>query len=140
MDLPDCDPIVFNTGTVVFVSNTIRSTRMEEWVRKVRQDSGQPVDWSVCAGAAVVKALRDLHKVRKALINNKEMHDQFYKEALDELRDSFYNEERAKDMAWGIWKYNATKHGLNPYMCVVCRGVCQPQNHALIVQRQNDRL
>ena len=125
-----CDQEVYDKGEVVFITNTIRSARMEEWVQKIAQDSGQRVDWHQFAGRPVMKALGDLHAVRKAIVSNKEMHDRFYKEALDELKSFRDDEEFFIESSWGIWKSNMDTYDLNDYLCPKCRGVCNPQNHS----------
>jgi hypothetical protein len=122
-----CDQEVYDKGDVVFITNTIRSTRMEEWVQKIAQDSGQRVDWHQFAGRPVMKALGDLHEVRKAIVKNKDMHDQYYKEAVSEYK--FFSDEDNDDRAWGIWKYNMENYELSTYLCSKCRGFCNPQNH-----------
>ena len=39
-----CDQEVYEKGEVVFITNTIRFVRMEEWVQKIAQDSGQRLE------------------------------------------------------------------------------------------------
>jgi len=124
-----CDQEVYEKGEVVFITNTIRSSRMEEWVQKIAQDSGQRVDWHQFAGRPVMKALGDLHAVRKAIVKNKAMHDQYYKEALDELSSFRGDTEYAIEGAWGIWRYNMANYELDSYMCDKCRGICNPEKH-----------
>jgi|SRR5579885_208534 len=126
--MQDCDREVYEKGEVVFLTNTIRSARMEEWTQKIAQDSGQRVDWHMFAGRCVMKALGDLHAVKKAIVNNKDMHDQYYREALvSSFKD---DEEWVTESVWGIWKYNMENYDLSAYMCSKCRGRCMPQNHA----------
>jgi hypothetical protein len=128
-----CDREVFEKGAVVFVTNTIRSSRMEEWVVAIAKESGQRVDWSSFAGRSVVKALGDLHKVRKAMIHLKKMHDDFLKEALSEIRmhkDDNLESEFQNEYADGIWQYNYKEYDLWSYVCPKCQGRCLPQNHA----------
>lgn len=125
-----CDQEVYDKGEVVFITNTIRSAKMEEWVQKIAQDSGQKVDWHQFAGRPVMKALGDLHAVRKAIVKNKEMHDQGYRDASDELGSSFLSEpEYQNERIWGIWKYNMENYALDSYLCVTCQGVCKPRGH-----------
>lgn len=124
-----CDQEVYDKGEIVFVTNTIRSSRMEEWVQKIAQDSGQRVDWHQFAGRPVMKALGNLHEVRKAIVKNKDMHDQYFQEALNELRSFRDDETFAQESAWGIWKYNMSTYELDTYLCQTCRGVCDPNKH-----------
>lgn len=128
MDLNKCDSEVYNNGMVVFFTNTIRSVRMEEWVQAIAKDSGQRVDWHWCGGRAVVLALGDLHKVRKAIIRHKNMHDLFLKEAINELY--LFDEDYLRRYAAGIWEYNYKTYDLWSYVCSKCQGRCMPQNHA----------
>jgi hypothetical protein len=122
-----CNQEIYDKGTVVFVSNTIRSVRMEEWVQAIAKESGQPVDWHMYAGRLVMLALGDLHKVRKSIINLRKMHDEGYTAAVLELNfDSAFVEDRLK----GIWDYNCKEYDLWSYTCSKCRGRCLPQNHA----------
>lgn len=125
--MDSCDTEVYEKGTVVFLTNTIGSARMEEWVKNIAQHSGQRVDWHYFGGRGVVKALGDLHRVRKAIISLKEMHDQFLLEALKELR--FHDDENV-EYAAGIWEYNYREYDLWSYVCSKCQGRCMPQNHA----------
>jgi hypothetical protein len=63
-----CDSEVFAKGEVVTViGNHPGSHKLEEWILKVRETSGQRVDWHFVAGRAVVKAIGDLAKVRAAM-------------------------------------------------------------------------
>jgi hypothetical protein len=62
-----CNSEVYQHGEVVFVTDSISSNRMEQWVRNVAELSGQPVDWHFVGGRAVIKALGDISKVRSAM-------------------------------------------------------------------------
>ena len=62
-----CNREIFERGEVMFVTDSISSNRMEQWVRNVAENSGQPVDWHFVGGRAVVKALGDTVKVRSAM-------------------------------------------------------------------------
>ena len=61
-----------------FVTHSIRSQQIEEFVVKIREDSGEPVDWHFMAGRAVVLTTGDVDTVREAVKANRDMHDQFY--------------------------------------------------------------
>jgi hypothetical protein len=78
---PPCDLDIFKNGEVVFVTHTIRSNAMEDWVKKVAQESGQRVDWSFMGGRAVVKALGDIDRVKTVIQTLMPEHDRLYKEA-----------------------------------------------------------
>jgi hypothetical protein len=80
-----CDPKVFKHGTCVFVTTTIPSNAMEEWVRKVAELSGERVDWHFAAGRACVLALGDLEKVRVAILLLRDEHDRLYCKACEKL-------------------------------------------------------
>ena len=126
--MDQCNQEVYDKGTVVFLTNTIRSVRVEEWVQAIAKESGQPVDWHQFAGRAVVKALGDLHKVRKAIVKLRDMHDEGYIEAIMELQ--CFNSEYAKEGARKIWEQNCRDYDLWSYTCSKCQGRCMPQNHA----------
>jgi len=78
----DCDRKVYKKGTVMFVTNSIPSNAMEEWVKKVAARSGQRVDWHFFGGRAVVKALGDLDKVRSAIVELLPDHDERWRKAV----------------------------------------------------------
>ncbi len=107
-----CDNEIYSDGEVVFVTNTIRTPRMEEWVQKIAKDSGQRVDWHQFAGRPVIKALGDLSKVRKAIADNRNMHDEYYAEACAELRSLGFSKEDTDRHCQGIWDYNRREYGL----------------------------
>jgi hypothetical protein len=102
---------------------------MEAWICKVREDCGERIDWHQFGGRPVVKALGNLHRVRKALIMNRKMHDEGYKKAILELQVLDWSEEKINEMIWNIWKYNGTETNLSSYMCMTCHGICLPENH-----------
>lgn len=110
MDSNKCDSEIYEKGEVIFVTNTIRSFRMEEWCKAIAEDSGQPVDWHQYAGRCVMKALGDLDKVRKSIIHLKKMHNDFVKEALQGLL--FKDEEFCLDCIRSIWNYNYKHYDL----------------------------
>lgn len=64
---PPCDPSIFQNGTVVMMSHSIPSAKVETWVKSVARKSGQPVDWHFFGGRIRVLALGDLDKVREAI-------------------------------------------------------------------------
>ncbi len=62
---PNCDPEIFESGTVVFMGVNVPSELVESWVKRVASTSDQRVDWHFVAGRAIVKALGDVDKVRQ---------------------------------------------------------------------------
>jgi hypothetical protein len=69
-DGPDptpCDYDIFHSGKIVYQTNGVSSNRMEGWVRKVAEESGQRVDWHFVAGWAIVKMLGDIDAVDAAI-------------------------------------------------------------------------
>jgi hypothetical protein len=126
--MEQCNKDIYDNGTIVFMTNTIRSVDMEAWTQAIAKESGQPVDWSMYAGRAVMQALGDLHKVRKSIINLRKMHDEGYTKAV--LALGCFDKEFAEERVKGIWDYNYKEHDLWSYTCSKCRGRCLPQNHA----------
>ena len=93
-ELPRCNQEVYEHGTVVFVTHSIPSAKLEEWVQKVAKLSQQPVDWHFVGGRAVIKALGDLGKVMQAMTELLPEHDAAFiasfKESLGENPSSEY--------------------------------------------------
>ncbi|MCX6746147.1 MAG: hypothetical protein NTX00_03990 [Candidatus Parcubacteria bacterium] len=77
-----CDPKVYKKGIHVFTTHSIPSEKIEEWVKKIAQQSGQKVDWHYFAGRAIVKALGNIEKVRAAIKELMPEHEQLMKEAV----------------------------------------------------------
>ncbi|PJE74034.1 MAG: hypothetical protein COV01_02945 [Candidatus Taylorbacteria bacterium CG10_big_fil_rev_8_21_14_0_10_41_48] len=80
-----CDQKVFDKGTCLFVSNSIPSNAMEGWVTKVKEKSGQPVDWHFAGGRARVLALGDLERVKTVMKELKSEHDDLWREAVSKI-------------------------------------------------------
>lgn len=80
-----CDAEVYSKGTVVFMTHSIPSAEMEDWVKKVAARSGQRVDWHFCGGRAVVQALGDLNAVEAALVELMQEHDRLQAAAVKPL-------------------------------------------------------
>ncbi len=74
-----CDPEIYKSGEVVFVTNTIPSNAMEQWVRAVAKESGQPVDWHFVGGRAVVLALGNTLRVKVAIRTLLPEHDALFR-------------------------------------------------------------
>lgn len=100
-NLPPCDPDIYKNGIDAFMTNSIWSERLEEWVKKIAQESNQPVDWHWAAGRAIILTTGDVEKVRVAIKNNRDMHDKFYLESVKELGIS--SSHKYLD---GIWASN----------------------------------
>ena len=86
-DGPDpapCAEDVYKNGVCVFVTDTIPSNAMERWVRKVAQESSQPVDWHFMGGRACVLTTGTVWRVVHAILKLKAEHDQLHKAARGE--------------------------------------------------------
>jgi hypothetical protein len=57
---PDCDREVFEDGKVVVMLGNVSSAVMEDWVKSLRECSGERIDWHYAAGRAVVKVIGDI--------------------------------------------------------------------------------
>lgn len=62
-----CDESLYKHGTMVAMINGPRSTTIDPWVIGIAQATGQPVDWHMAGGRAIVLATGDLPAVRRAL-------------------------------------------------------------------------
>lgn len=111
MSVDRCEQEIYDKGETVFLTNSIRTPKMEAWVQAVAKESGQKVDWRYGCGRAEMLALGDLKRVRQAIIKTAAMHDAGYTEAIKELGDMF-NDEHIKHQLKGIWEYNRTNNGL----------------------------
>lgn len=101
-----CNNEVYDKGEVVFITHTIKSNNIELWVRKIAADSDQPVDWHWYAGRAAIKALGNLDKVKTAIKNNRDLHDHFMSEALEQFEHCKGRTDENNRMIQGIWDYN----------------------------------
>lgn len=97
-----CDYDVYEKGRQVFLTQTIRASNIETWVQKIAADSGQQVDWHYAGGRAIILALGDIEKVRESILQNRQMHDDFYIEEAEKYLPN-HNHQRHID---GIWRYN----------------------------------
>lgn len=104
MDLPQCEQDIFQDGEVVFITNTIGSVQIENWIVKIREESKQKIDWYFAGGRAVIKTLGDIAVIKKAISNNRKLHDFYYCEAIEEL--GCFSKEHTKELCEGIWSYN----------------------------------
>lgn len=98
-----CDSEVFEHGTQVFLTHTLAAADVETWVQKIAADSGQKVDWHYAGGRANVLTTGDTKLVKQAIANNRELHDEFYRKAVEQYKDS---EMINLNVLHGIWKYN----------------------------------
>jgi hypothetical protein len=84
-DPAPCDPEVFANGEVIYVTHSISSNRMERWVKKVAEQSGQRVDWHFFGGRAVAKAIGNIQMVTAAIEAFRPEHDQLQQESLRKI-------------------------------------------------------
>ena len=75
-----CERDIFENGTCVLVTAEVSSNRMERWVKKVAERSGQRVDWHFAGGWARVLTLGDPGAVREACLSLREELDALYQE------------------------------------------------------------
>jgi hypothetical protein len=68
--LPPCDGEVFKHGESLLACDTHGCGAMgfEEWVKRIREDSGQRVDWHYSGGIAHVLYIGDPYKVTAAIM------------------------------------------------------------------------
>ena len=85
-ELPGCAKAIFKNGEHVFTTHSIGCDDIEKWVKKIAKKSGQKVDWHYFGGRAVVKALGDIDKVKKAIEELMPEHDRLFKRAFDRDR------------------------------------------------------
>ncbi len=72
-----CEEEVYKKGNCVFMGHPeIPTEKMEEWVKKVAEISGQKVDWHRIGGHCRVLALGDLNKVHDAIKQLLPMYEQ----------------------------------------------------------------
>lgn len=103
-DLEPCDTDIYENGECVFITHTIRSPQIEEFVVKVREESGEPVDWHFAGGRARVLTTGDVSKVRDTLLANRELHDQLFKSRIN--RGFNESQEQIQRRIDGVWRFN----------------------------------
>lgn len=64
---PPCDPAVFTHGTAIASLHGPRMHTIEDYIVRVRERSGQQVDWHFVGGIARIVFIGDGNKVRAAL-------------------------------------------------------------------------
>lgn len=64
---PKCDHELWEHGDHVMTIADLPAVEIEKWVIKVREDSGQRVDWHFVGGRACVRFLGDEKKVRESI-------------------------------------------------------------------------
>lgn len=62
-----CDPFIFRTGHHIATWQSFGMFEVEGFIERVREFSGQPVDWHYAGGRVVVLALGNLDRVRAAI-------------------------------------------------------------------------
>lgn len=91
-DGPDpkpCNKKIYEHGKIILITAGIPSNAFDKWVMKIAEASGQPVDWHFAAGHAVVFALGDLKKVRKALEEHRTDLEDTYKYSNPLIADAY---------------------------------------------------
>jgi len=84
---------IFEKGQAVFISHSINTTQFEEWVKKVAALSGQRVDWHFMGGRAVVRCLGDAEKVKQAILDLFDEHEQLFMAEMRAMNmEAFYSE------------------------------------------------
>lgn len=78
MVLENCDKDVYENGKAVMVTHTIPAAKIDQWVKKVAELSGQKVDWHYMGGRAVIRALGDLDAVDAVIQELLPEHDKLY--------------------------------------------------------------
>lgn len=98
-----CSRELYENGETVFWSHTISKKGMNEWVRTLRESSGQPIDWHFAGGRARVVALGDLEAVQNAIRKHRKLHDVlFCRDYPTEDKD----DPMLKRSLQGIWDFN----------------------------------
>ena len=64
------------------------------------------MDWHYAGGRAVILALGDLDQVRKAIVANRIMHDEYFQMEVKSLGDDLFSDESIQHQIDGIWQYN----------------------------------
>jgi len=82
MSLKDCNSKVYKKGVHIFTTHSISAEKIDEWVKKIAQKSGQKVDWHYFGGRAIIKALGNIDKVRATIKELLPEHDQLMAESV----------------------------------------------------------
>lgn len=102
-----CHPDIFKNGHMVFLTHTLGTDGMNEWIKALRETSGQPIDWHFAGGRARVLALGDIDEVRKAIVRHRDLHDEKYLENLHPTHRVDGKEAPCMNNSLqGIWSYN----------------------------------
>ncbi len=70
----ECNPEILRDGTIVAFAETHGANAFEAWIQRVREDSGQRVDWHYVGGRAVVKVIGDAVAVKQAMVDLQHLH------------------------------------------------------------------
>lgn len=65
--LRDCAPDIYSKGKVIGIMASLPSEAIELIVRRMAQDSKQPIDWHWFAGRAVIKTTGDVREAQMQL-------------------------------------------------------------------------
>lgn len=82
-----CDREIYEKGEVALIC-ALGSKRMEPWVVKVREISGQRVDWHYVGGRAVMKFIGDPAAVQRAIVEATPRLIELHREELAAYRES----------------------------------------------------
>lgn len=91
-----CDNDLFQNGTRLVRFSGPRSHTMDEWIKSIRAETGQRVDWHLAAGWAIVIASGDLECVRRALKAGIER----LVDAYMACPDNFTRQPQREDVLW----------------------------------------
>jgi hypothetical protein len=104
--MSECDKEIYEKGIVVFITHTMSSKDIEDWVQIISVESGQKVDWHWYAGRAAIKALGNIKQVKSAIKNNRAIHDQSFSKALEKFEHCKGHTDENERTIQGIWDYN----------------------------------
>jgi hypothetical protein len=79
---PPCDSNIYENGTPIFMTCSIPSAQLEQWVKQVAELSQQPVDWHFAGGRAVIRTTGEIGAVRLAICRLLPEHDTLQKKAI----------------------------------------------------------
>lgn len=76
--LTDDERELFDCGTTVFETHSIRRSLLDTWVGEIVALSGQRVAWFSSGGRIVIKALGNIDRVRVAIKLLRNMHNSLF--------------------------------------------------------------
>lgn len=90
-DPQECIPWVHRWGRVIGLTHSIPTRELDEWVRKIGIESGQPVDWHWMGGRALIKTLGRVAKAEATMLALRKEHDDLY---IEVCKKSAYYDQR----------------------------------------------